>query len=280
MKKSLIALELCCLTALSICTGSLIASEAVSKPNGKISLYGASIDNSEAGNISGSLAFPLNDQLGAQIDGVLGTLEDEMLYGGAGHLFWRDPTRALLGMTATYVRWYDLDVWRIGAEAEAYIQQATLAAQIGNQAGDLGDALYTSASLRYYLADENLMIAAGGSQLDGQNQFFADLEYQTALNGLSLFAGGAIGEDNYELFLGGLRFYFGEEKTLMLRHREDDPFNPVFNTLNASLNAIKSTAQNRRPSGNGSTDANSALPPPTPPTGSVGPEVDVDATST
>ncbi len=40
----------------------------------------------------------------------------------------------------------------------------------------------------------------------------------------SLFAEGRIGEDDYHGVWGGVRFYFGQhDKTLIRRHREDDP---------------------------------------------------------
>jgi len=43
------------------------------------------------------------------------------------------------------------------------------------------------------------------------------------LGGLSLFASAARGEAGFYYALGGIRYYFGEKKSLILRHREDDP---------------------------------------------------------
>ncbi|MBU0499563.1 MAG: 2-oxoacid:acceptor oxidoreductase family protein [Gammaproteobacteria bacterium] len=36
----------------------------------------------------------------------------------------------------------------------------------------------------------------------------------------------------------GVRFYFGESKSLKQRHREDDPVNPLFNSLMGAANGL------------------------------------------
>ena len=41
----------------------------------------------------------------------------------------------------------------------------------------------------------------------------------------ALFAEGRIGEDDFQGVWGGIRFYFGQkDKSLIRRHREDDPY--------------------------------------------------------
>ena len=53
------------------------------------------------------------------------------------------------------------------------------------------------------------------------------LEYQLESSifggGTSIFAEGRIGEDDYAAVWGGVRLYLGQEKSLIRRHREDDP---------------------------------------------------------
>jgi hypothetical protein len=51
------------------------------------------------------------------------------------------------------------------------------------------------------------------------------LEYQTPVRGLSCFADLATSDHGYDQALFGLRFYFGKNKSLIRRHREDDPPN-------------------------------------------------------
>ena len=41
--------------------------------------------------------------------------------------------------------------------------------------------------------------------------------------GMSLFADGRWNEDGFDTVMGGIRFYFGAPKSLIRRHREDDP---------------------------------------------------------
>ena len=51
-------------------------------------------------------------------------------------------------------------------------------------------------------------------------------EYQASRNdtyGLSLFGEGRTDGSDFHAVFGGLRVYFGENKSLVRRHREDDP---------------------------------------------------------
>ncbi len=241
MKRTLIALELLCLTSLTLCVAS-IAGDAVSTANGKVDLFGGRIDGNDSGNISGSYSFPLSPYFGAQIDGLYGKLEHEKLFGGGGHLFWRNSEYALIGLTASYAVWDKTDLWRIGVEGEIYWNQITLAGLAGNQSGDLGDDGYGNADLRYYLAEDNLMLLAGIGYFDDDSFLFSDLEYLTGLGGLSLFAMAAIGSDDYDYALGGIRYYFGPGKSLMRRHREDDPFNYIFSSISATITPSRTRA--------------------------------------
>ena len=68
------------------------------------------------------------------------------------------------------------------------------------------------------------------------------VEYQPALDalpGLSFFADVADGEKSYDHAVAGIRFYFGTNKSLIKRHREDDPANSLFDAVTSSYTAIK-----------------------------------------
>ena len=82
-----------------------------------------------------------------------------------------------------------------------------------------------------------------------------------ALAGLTIFADGAVGEDDYESVLGGMRFYFGESgfKSLKRRHREDDPDAVtlgIFNALSGGAAAALETAKARCKANEGSSASN------------------------
>lgn len=220
--------------ALSMAANAATDSKAVSAANGKMGLFGGWVDGDGSINLSGSYSFPLSTYFGVQFDGLYGQLDGRGLYGTGGHLFWRNPDYALFGLTGSYLQHRSDGLWRIGGEGEIYCSQITLAGQLGNQSGDLGDDGYGRIDLRYYLAKDNVMLSGNGGHFDHRTVWGADAEYLTNLGGLSLIASGGRGGDGYYYLLGGIRYYFGAKKSLMLRHREDDPFNPLFSFISDS----------------------------------------------
>jgi hypothetical protein len=241
MKKTVLALECTFLTALTL-TVVGFAGEAVSQKNGKIEALGGQIDGDAAGNLAGSYTLPLSSDFGLQLDGLLGRLDKDDLYATGGHLFWRDSEKALAGLTAAYARLGTADIWRFGAEGELYWNDLTFAGQFGNQAGDLGDANYIHLDARYYLFDNNMMLAGGGGYFDDKAMVFGDVEYYTGWKGLSLFASGGVGQKRFDYLVGGVRYYFGADKSLKQRHREDDPPNNLFYFVNDSATAFMTSS--------------------------------------
>ena len=79
---------------------------AVDGINGKIDGYGGGANHTNGfyGG-TGSLSVPLAQQWGAQFDGGVGSDEGIGWLGGAGHLFWRDPSIGLLGAFGSYSHW-------------------------------------------------------------------------------------------------------------------------------------------------------------------------------
>jgi hypothetical protein len=215
---------------------------AVSTINGKLGLFGGTLSDEEIGGISGALAIPLGHRFGLQFDGMFGSVDDDPFYGVGAHLFWRDPSRGLIGAYASYVSWdasttvaaTDLeggvrdidgaDVGKVGLEAEAYLGRISLeglaAYQFGTEHGFAG-----KATLAYYPVDD-LRLDISVRHLEGQGvSAGASAEWALpAHSGLSLLADASVNDDSDWRALAGVIFHFGAgEKSLIRRHREDDP---------------------------------------------------------
>ncbi len=220
-----------------------------------------------------SVTTPILHSFGFQLDGLLGyinrdddissvarfnsddSVDGEFVAGVGGHLFWRDPTKGLVGITASYV---DLEgdedsfdnlnstyfappmsITRFGVEGELYLEQFTIAAAAGYQIIDLDDdfflnpnsdfedeGIYGQLDLSWYATD-NLVLSVGAATDPNHDVLgIAGVEWAPAIesfDGLSLFAEGAVGEDDYVSASLGVRFYFGQGTSLKERHRFDDP---------------------------------------------------------
>ena len=182
--------------------------------------------------ISGKRGLPkarcrclLGHRFGAQGDGVVGMIQDELFAHGAGHLFWRDPNTALLGAYGSYSVWDDLDRWRVGVEAEAYFGRVSLEGIVGWETGDVEDDVFSIADIAFYPTD-NFRLSVGHRYSSPGHMATAGAEWQFASGanvGWAAFADGRIGENDYQAVFAGLRLYFGSDKSLIRRHREDDP---------------------------------------------------------
>lgn len=211
---------------------------AVSGPNGKLSLLGGGFEfDDEDGafyGAAGAFSVPLGQALGLQVDGMLTSSDDDLAGGVAGHLFWRDPTKALVGLYGSWtsVGGSDVDAYRFGVESEVYLGPISLEGMIGWESLDFDDFddednLFALADIAFYPTDD-LRLSVGYRRWDDRDIAAVGAEYQLPANwggtSAALFAEGRIGEDDYKAVWGGLRFYFGgESKSLIRRHREDDP---------------------------------------------------------
>jgi hypothetical protein len=205
-------------------TPALADGPAVSAPNGKISAQGGAVDGDGSGIAVGTLTLPLGEQFGAQADGALGTVGGDFYGAGGGHLFWRDPEAALVGLTASYANLDGIGMQRYGAEAEIYLPQVTFGLHAGYQAGEVDHGVFGTGTVSWYATDD-LRLTAGGGYAPDNGFGKLGVEYQpgfAALPGLAFFADGEISGDNSQAF-AGFRYYFGETKSLKLRHRQDDP---------------------------------------------------------
>ncbi len=207
---------------------------AVSQVNGKLSAFGGDQDGTLFG-VEGSLSVPLGFAYGLQVDGLVGSGQGAAFYGVGGHLFWRDPSRGLIGLYTSYVSWDlshsngtigGIDVGKVGVEGEAYLGRFSVEAGANYQFGTF-DGFAGRALLAYYPTD-NFRIDGGVRYLEGIGTIgMVDAEWRPhETKGLSLYASGSFGDNSYSQVVGGLRYYFGDSgKSLIRRHREDDPNN-------------------------------------------------------
>lgn len=229
------------LLSMVIC-GGCFAGTAVSGMNGKVGVSTGSMDSDTGKNVMGSFSAPLGTNFGFQVDALYTDVAERDFYGLGAHLFWRDSDKGLLGITAGGVRENDvLDSWAVGTEGEYYLDKITVGAQAGVANIDYkgGSApfistdetdFYATAEVGFYPVD-NVLVSLTYTRAFNNNLTQGQIEYQTPINGVSLFADVAQGDNDYDHALVGLRYYFGSDKSLKLRHRQDDPPN----VLNAVL---------------------------------------------
>jgi hypothetical protein len=217
--------------------------QAVDGVNGKLAGLGGSFADHSLGGALGSLSMPLGCEWGFQLDATAASFDGRFLGAGAGHLFWRDPAKALFGVYGSYTYWDQVGgvrIGHVGPEAEWYLGRWTLqglaGVEFGNNASgliggvtqtyDISTRFFDEVNLAYYLTDD-FKAYVGHRYLGAKNALALGGEYGMPLgHGImaSLFAEGRIGEDDYHGVWAGVRFYFGQhDKTLIRRHREDDP---------------------------------------------------------
>jgi len=233
---------------------------AVDGVNGKVAGLGGTLGHMGYYGSRGSLSVPLNGPYGVQFDGTLASLGGRA-YGKVGaHLFWRNPAMGLLGVYADYARWNQfggVNVAHVAGEGEYYWGRFTLQVIAGVELGntvsgplyynvqpatlfrngfvaayatdyDVKTRFFDQVSLKYYWTD-NWDTYIGHRYLGGEHALALGSEaaLPIGLGGgrlASAFVEGRIGSGEYQGVWGGLKFYFGQaDKTLIRRHREDDP---------------------------------------------------------
>ncbi len=217
---------------------------AVSGPNGKVQIGAgfADIDDFSSDEVfSGGVAFsiPVGDIFGIQADLTALDAFGDTAVGGAAHFFTRDPNSYLFGAYGGYVDADSSNVWFVGPEAELYLDNISIEAVGGvmDISAVSGTDYYALGTVAFY-ASENLRLSVGASTVAGFESANAGLEWFMGDTGLplSLTINGQLGEDGYTSVMAGLSLYFGgEEKSLIRRHREDDPHMHFFDIFNAGL---------------------------------------------
>ena len=231
---------------------------AVDGINGKIDGLGGSLANHGIYGTRGSISIPLGGQWGAQIDGVAGSFDQRFFGSIAGHFFWRNPAQGLVGIYVNHTHWDQfggVHVTQIAGEGEYYWQRWTLQGIAGVEFGnsvsnsttsivpqnfivpgvattftegyDLKTRFFDQVNLKYYLTD-NWDAYVGHRYLGGKNALALGTDIALPLgHGVtgSAFVEGRVGENDFHGIWGGLRFYFSaSDKSLISRHRQDDPF--------------------------------------------------------
>ncbi|MBI1177015.1 hypothetical protein GC207_06200 [bacterium] len=209
---------------------------AVQKLNGKVDYEGGWMDSDEGHNFSGSVSLPVAERFGLQGDAmysrVIAGSDASDFYAGGAHFFWRNPNHALIGLFAGGESGEVQYSLHAGLEAEYYLPQFTfgLSAGVGHLKYDQPVSFFATDQTRFvgsafaaWYPIDQLMIEVGYANLFENHLGQAVVEFQTPLRGLSLTADAGIGSHGYDYLLFGIRYYFGTDKRLINRHREDDP---------------------------------------------------------
>ncbi len=208
---------------------------AVSAVNGKISGEGglASVngESSGVGVARGSITTPIGHAFGLQLDGVAGTSFNAPFGGGTAHVFWRDPAIGLFGPVVSIAGGSSMRLGWYGAEAELYAGLFTFGAWGGyHEASDgafgvnASSGFYGGSVTAYPIPD--LAMALGANSEFSRMAGTAALEFQpdlVARHNVAFYVNGEVAEHSSYAVTAGVRFYFGPDKPLIRRHREDDP---------------------------------------------------------
>jgi hypothetical protein len=231
---------------------------AVDAVNEKIEAFGGSVAGKSVFGVNGSVTLPMGGQFGAQVDGSLGSLDQDTFAAVAGHLFWRDPSRALLGVYVSENYWDrdgGLNVAHVAGEGEYYWGRFTLQGLAGVEFGNSGSTVagtsistgplvtttttffdaydvktrfFDQINLKYYFGDD-ISAYVGHRYLGGLNALALGAEFARPIGRgvlASAFVEGRVGENDARGIWGGLKVYFGpSDKPLIARNRVEDPNN-------------------------------------------------------
>ncbi|WP_229006453.1 hypothetical protein [Roseibium aggregatum] len=227
---------------------------AVDGFSGKVTVNGGSSDGNAVGGAEGAITMSLGHRFGLQLDAGVGGYDEPFAgqsayYGAGAHLFWRDPSTGMVGLEGSYSHldaYQGVDVFSAGIEAERYWGPITLGGVVGVTDGSRAietngrgqfrydlDATFVAGSKLTWYPDENLALSvsgrvSGGDATGGLGVEWAPLR-DTQLQP-SLFARAALREGGEAYALAGVSIYFGgKSKSLIRRHREDDP--PIANVM-------------------------------------------------
>lgn len=222
------------------------AMPAVSGPNGKfeLDLGGLTDPSSAIFRAAASFSLPVGDTFGLQGDLAVGSFADEWMGGGALHAFARDPSSYLIGITAGVVAADGAALGAIGAEGELYLDRISLEGWAGWAALDYDDPMLSDDSgffgigdIAYYATDD-WRLSLGVSSILGSNSLRFATEYQFADLGFPLSGTAEARYHDTDAWSAkiGIKGYFGgdPDKSLIDRHRQDDPPNRVLDLFAAA----------------------------------------------
>ncbi|MDE2446129.1 MAG: hypothetical protein KGO94_08115 [Alphaproteobacteria bacterium] len=224
---------------------------AVSSVNGKIELA------TGWGNLDGfastwafkggaSISVPLGERFGLQFDVADVNAFNDNMIGATTHFFTRNPDSYLFGVIGGAAWTNKANFQYVGPEVELYMNNVSIEATAGylnlNAAGVASNQFYAIGDLAFYATD-NMRFSIGGRSIAGFESGHVGAEYALSDQGLplSLTADGSIGENGFSTANVGLKLYFGgDNKSLIRRHREDDPRNRSLDIFNGAGSAFNS----------------------------------------
>ena len=209
-------------------TQSDFALGAVDGLNFKFSVLGGAYDRNVLDTASnfmfvGSIATPLSfisDNFGMQVDAAAGLYDSDFASAAAGlHLFWRDPSRGMIGI---YGDWAYVDpehAGRVGGEVAFYDGPWSLDIFAGMQFGQhVFTEFVDEVDLSYYFTD-NTRGSIGHRLTSRGHVGNVSFEHMFA-NGWSALGEVEMGEDEYVAGWGGLRYSFGSGSSTTLIERD------------------------------------------------------------
>lgn len=226
--------------------GTLGSLPAVSGFNFKLDGFAGTLETGDGFILTGNdpksikgaraaFTMPLGHSYGLQIDGGVGEWGSNDFAAGAAHLFWRNPSQGLLGFFASYSRIKAVDALtskKFGVEGEVYSGRYTVSGIAGWEDNtNLSSRGFVFADIAYYPVD-NLKLSIGYRHTSSLDLLALGAEAMAPLGrgaAVSAFVEGRAGSSDYRSAITGLRLYWGPaDKSLIRRHREDDP---VFTNL-------------------------------------------------
>jgi hypothetical protein len=243
---------------------------AVSGVNGKVEFSAGYIDIDDLDDDAifrgaASLSFPVGDMFGIQADVAIADAFGNTDFGTNLHAFTRSPDSYLFGVVGGYADFETANLWYVGPEIELYVNNFSVEflggyVNVDNGAGH-DDKFFAIGDLALYATD-NLRLTIGARTIASFDSAHAGVEWYMGEHGLpaSFTLDGRIGEDGFASIQAGFSFYFGgEEKSLIRRHREDDP-------RNLSLDIFSAAAGGAAFAGGTSPQTAPPPPPEVPPT--------------
>ncbi|KQV08826.1 hypothetical protein [Devosia sp. Root105] len=219
---------------------------AVSAINGKLELDFGGITDPESATFraAGSLSVPIGERFGVQGDVAIGNIDDSWSFGGALHAFTRDPSSYLLGVTAGVVVADGARLAAIGPEAELYLDRISLEGWAGWAAIDYDDiampdenGFFAIGDVAWYPTDD-WRLSLGAASILGRESLKLATEYQFSSLGFPLSGVGEVRAYDTGAWSAkiGIKGYFGgdPDKSLIDRHRQDDPPNRALDLFSAA----------------------------------------------